>query len=37
MEVNRGLGAGPHSIGELSLKLGISQICLYTIKSVTIS
>lgn len=36
-ELNCGLGAGPDSIGVLSLKLGVSQIRVYPIKSITIS
>lgn len=36
-ELNRGLGAGPNSIDVLSLKLGVSHIRLYPIKSITIS
>lgn len=36
-ELNLGLGAGPDSIGVLSLKLGVSQIRVYPIKSITIS
>lgn len=36
-EPNRGLGAGPNSIGVLSLTLDASHIRLYPINSITIS